>query len=646
MTDPTPSHISDVHGPVHAGTGPLYYMPLVADAAARSRKARSTFIKDLDWLWQRFVHPPQYGRAHDILAEHRTLLLDGAPGSGRSAAAKVLLRELSSGDERFHELSWEDEHGKYRLEPDVIGDDDRVWLDLSRADERIWRALQEDLSSLRKSIDQHAALLVVVLPGKGSETLWPEFARFHSRIGHPSAHEVLRRHLRLEAVPGAAISPAPVFLDTDRPMREISRFAGFITKAYENAPSAGYSDWCKTAEAVYTGHGADVADAVAKLRLGPQRALLLATAMLHEAHVDHVYSAAVALLKTVDYADERHTLERSDLLESLRDIGAELDAGRQVRFREFGYDAAVRTHFWHHMPGLRDGIQRWVGAMIDHPDLDEKERGALVTRFAEQCLHPMYRQTLVDSVAGWTKGSKTYRRQLAADRALRHALSIEEHGGFFRRQIYDWATDHHISEALAQVIIVMCTEVIAVTHPDQAVVRLHHRARRESRTADARTALLGMVVGDPWLRRQLLARLTRLPVGGREWDIDVDLFMELADPAAFTAPGSRDRPLIANAEVRAMLAEGWRRAFHERGDAVWKARLCQWILAAFYDNRHRDALIDALVTGSEQRGEILGRLYTEARILPRFIADSRERSAAFVEVILRKICIAQGIQVT
>jgi hypothetical protein len=42
----------------------------------------------------------------------------------------------------------------------------------------------------------------------------------------------------------------------------------------------------------------------------------------------------------------------------------------------------------------------------------------------------------------------------------------------------------------------------------------------------------------------------------------------------------------------------------------------------------------------------MGRLYSEARALPRFVEDGRERSAVFIDVVLRKICAAQGIQVT
>ncbi|MFG1966079.1 hypothetical protein [Nonomuraea sp. NPDC049028] len=650
MTDPVPPHVSDPRGPVHTGSGDLNYYAVMAEAAARSRDLRFAFIEELDWLWRHFIHPPGHGKASDILETHRTVLLSGEAGSGRIATAKALLRGLSTGDERFHELTWEwdKELGRYRLEPAAVGDDDRVWLDLTQADERAWYAFQEELSSVRKMIAGHVALLVVVLPGKGGEGLWPEFTHFHAEIERPEAHEVLRRHLRLAGMPDAVTSPLPGFLRTNQPLRGVARFAALVVLAYQNKPRGNYAAWYKAAESAYTGSGYGVAVAarVAKLRLGPQRALLLATAMLQDAHVDHVYNAAMTLLSTVSYADECHSLERSDLVESLKGIGAELDDRGHIRFKELGYDAAVRAHFWHHMPGLRDGIQQWIGKMIDSTDLPDGDRYLLIRRFADQCLHPRYRHVLVNAVAEWTKGPMTYRRQMAAHKALERALNTEEHGAFFRKQIYSWATDDHLSEALSQVVIVMCTKVIALSHPDQAIVRLHHRARRESRTPNARTALLEMVSSDTWFRRQLLVRLTQPLDGSRkEYDKDADLFVDLADPTALTAPGNHDRPLAAEVEVRAMLTEGWRRVFREREEAAWQARMRQWLAVARGDDRHRDALIDVLIYGSEQRSAILGRLYTEARAVSRSAENGAERSAAFLDVVLRKISTSQGIQI-
>ncbi|MGW0484836.1 hypothetical protein [Nonomuraea sp. NPDC003214] len=628
-------------GPIHTGSGNLNYY----EAAAQGRDPRYAFIDELDWLWRRFVHPPGYGKANDLLESYRTVLLSGEPGGGRIATAKALLRGLSTGTERFHELAWqrEEDTGRYRLEPAAVGDDDRVWLDLTQVDDRSWRAFQDELSSVRKMIDERSALLVVVLPGRDGREVSPEFARLHAGIRRPNAHEVLRRHLRLAEVPGAVNSPPSELLRKNPPLRDVARFADLVRLAYLKDPHLDYEAWYKAAESAHTGHGATVADAVAELRSGPQRALLLAVAMLEGAHVDHVYNAATSLLSTVSYSEESHLLERSDLLESLKGICAELDDQGHVRFQDLGFDAAVRAHFWHHMPELRKSIRQWVGKMVDHADLPDKDRDLLVERFADQCLHPRHRQVLVEAVAEWTSGARAYRRQVAADRALQQALKSEQHGGFFRKQVLTWATDDHLSEALSEVVIMMCVKVIALNHPDQAIVRLHHRARRESRTLNARTALLELVSGAPWLRRLLLARLTQPPRGSRkEYERDPDLFLQLVDPAAFTASDGHSRPLAAEAEVRDMLTNGWKRVFLERDESAWHSQLRQWLVVACNDERHRDSLIDVLVSAGDQRRTILGRLYSEARAVSR----SAEQSAAFLDAVLRKISSSQGLRIT
>ncbi|MEV0587188.1 hypothetical protein [Nonomuraea sp. NPDC050310] len=627
-------------GPIHAGSGDLNYF----QAATQSHDPRYAFIEELDWLWRRFVHPPGYGKADDVLETYRTVLLSGEPGSGRVATAKALLRGLSTGEERFHELVWQrdQETGRYRLEPTAVGDDDRVWLDLTQVDDRCWRAFQDELSSVRKMIAERSALLVVVLPGKDGREVWPEFTRLHAGIRRPNAHEVLRRHLRLAEVRDAVSSPLPKFLRQDPPLRDVARFADLVRLASLKDPQGDHEAWYKAAESAQAGHYAAVAEMVAELRSGPQRALLLATAMLHGAHVDLVYDAAMRLLSTLSYADESHLLERSDLLESLNGIDAELDDRGHLRFKELGYDAAVRAHFWHHMPELRSGIRQWVGKMIDCTDLLDQDRDFLVEQFADQCLHLRYRQVLVDAVAEWTSGASAYRRQVAADRALQQALKNEQHGGFFRKQIYTWATDDHLSDALSEVVIMMCVKVIALNHPDQAIVRLHHRARRESRTTNARTALLELVSGDPWFRRLLLTRLTRPMEGSRrEYARDLELFLELADPEAFTTSDEHSRPLVAEAEVRDMLIDGWRRVFSERDEPEWQGQLRRWLLVACHDHGCRHFLINVLVSAGDQRRTILSRLYSEARAVSRYA----ESAAAFLDVVLRKISTSQGLRI-
>ncbi|MCW2875935.1 MAG: hypothetical protein JWQ95_35 [Sphaerisporangium sp.] len=638
---------------MHSGSGDLnnathYHYTMLAGVAARSPRAYA--VDDLARLGRHFVHPPGFGQARKVLATHRTVLLDGAPGSGRIAAAKVLLYELSSGTERFHELLWEEDERKPRLDPGHIGDDDRVWLDLSRVEERVWHDVQNELSSVRKAVIEHAAYLVVVLPG--DQNLRADFSQYRAEIARPPGAEVLRRYLRLADVPGAVASPmTPLlagYLDANRPIGEIAEFAGLVAKARASAAGKGdFPAWYKTAHEALTDRGRQVAERVAKLReQGPQRALLLATAMLHGAHADHVHRAAAALLSTVRYPDDEcPSLERADLVERFGGIEAELGADGHVLFTELEYDSAVRAHFWNHMPELRDDIQAWVEGAVDSADLRQEDRDDLVVRFAEQCLHARYRQALVSSVFRWAKGPTTNRRLLAADRALRHGLTAEEHGQFFRKQIYNWSRDRDLPDGLAQVIIVMCSEVIAVHHPDEAMVRLHHRARRERRTTSAREALVRLVDGDLRLRRQMLARLTRVPAGGREWEVDADLFLYFADPVALTEPGSRNHALVAESDVRNMLADGWRRAFTQLTDVAWRVRLRQWLFLAFGDERHREVLVDTLVEGSGERGKILGDVYTTARDLPRPTTDEQERHAVFLDLVLRKICAAQGVEI-
>jgi hypothetical protein len=653
LTDPIFSQLSDIRGPVHAGSGDLnntnnYHYSALGGVAPRSPRAYAA--DGLARLGRYFVHPQGFGKASEILESHRTVLLSGAPGTGRIATAKVLLYELSSGAERFHELLLEEDEQKPRLYPGHIGDDDRVWLDLSSVEDGVWHEIQNELSSVHTAVLEHAAYLVVVLPDKQTERLRAEFGHFHAEISRPPGMEVLRRYLRLAGVPDAVTSPmTPLlsgYLNANPPIEEIAQYAELVAKARANASSEeNFPAWYKTAHEALTGRSELVATHVTQLRQGPQRALLLATAMLHGAHADHVHRAAMALLSTVGYPeDECPLLERADLVERFEGIKAKLDADGHVWFKDLGYDSAVRAHFWNHMPELRDDIQAWVEGAVDSADLRQQDRDDLVIRFTEQCLHTRYRQALVSSVFRWAKAPTTNRRLLAADRALRRGLTAGQHGRFFRKQIYDWSRDWDLPDGLAQVIILVCAEVIAVHHPDEAMVRLHHRARRERRTTSARDALVRLVGGDPQLHRQMLVRLTRLPVGGREWKVDTDLFLEFADPMALTQAGPRNHPLVAGVDVRSMLADGWRRVFTQLTDAVWEVRLRQWVFLAFGDERHRDALLDVLIEGSEERSEILGQLYITARDL-RSTTDQHERHEVFLGLVLQKICVAQGVQI-
>ena len=142
---------------------------------------------------------------------------------------------------------------------------------------------------------------------------------------------------------------------------------------------------------------------MATLSQGPQRALLLATAMLHGAHADSVHHAAASFLSTVEHPrDESPLLERATLGERLSEIKAELDVSGNVRFTTLGYASAVRAYFWTHLPELHDHIQDWVGRTAGFAELTDAEREGLVTRFTDQCLTDRYQSTWVSLVVQCT----------------------------------------------------------------------------------------------------------------------------------------------------------------------------------------------------------------------------------------------------
>ena len=190
MSEWPATYVSGNLGPAHAGTGDLhttqnFYGP-IPDRKRRSPQSQAT--DDLLWLAQRFVYPAGFGTARHALESHRTVFLEGAPGSGRVAAAKVLLSELDHGAEGFHDLPLESEENESSFDQSHIGANDRVWVDLSEVAGPVWEQVQPELASLRRTVQERSAYLVAVLPD-GAGNLWPEFSQYRVRIERPPLRE-------------------------------------------------------------------------------------------------------------------------------------------------------------------------------------------------------------------------------------------------------------------------------------------------------------------------------------------------------------------------------------------------------------------------------------------------------------------------
>jgi hypothetical protein len=634
LTDSVSPHVSGTYGAVHAGSGDLFnYVISLADS--KGRTPRKQAADDLRWLAQRFVHPAGFGRARDVLESRRTVFLDAPQGSGRIATAKMLLWELKPDAENVHELLPQDRESGSRLDLTHIGDGDRAWLDLSDADGPLWTEVHAELSSLRAAVHERAAHLVLVLPPEPKD-LRPESDQYRVRIERPPTQEVLRRYLRLAGIPQPGQLPAGQFPGDNQPLREIARYVQLVTDARERASSQGdLATWCAAAYQAWRGQVTEVAALVATLSKGPQRALLLATAMLHGAHADSVHHAAASFLQTVEHPrDESPVLERATLGQRLSEINAELDASGNVRFTTLGYDQAVRTYFWTHLPELHDHIRDWVGETADSADLTPAEREGLVRRFTEQCLTERYQSTWVSLVRQCT-AKHTPGKMKAAALVLQRGLRDETHGRIFRQQIYQWSRLDDLSDQLAEVIIAACRDEMAVSHPDEALVRLHHVARREHGTR-AREALVGLASGDRRFLRQMMNRLTDMSPERTRWPVDVDLFLELAVPTAFTEAGPRNHALIDDSGILRQLADGWSLAFASPSHEAWQPLAARWLDRAAKDGLHRHALLDLLVGRGEPRTDVLARLYAMTR--------GPELRPTISALLLQKINAAQGVQ--
>ncbi|GGL20526.1 hypothetical protein Sme01_55370 [Sphaerisporangium melleum] len=592
---------------------------------------------DIEWLSQRFVKPRGFSGACSILKRYRTVLLAAPPGSGRTATAKALLWQLRPDADGIHKLPpslgrAEEEEGTSTLDFSLISDGDRMWLDLSGDNGPHWNSAQYHLSTLRAIAQERSAYLVIILPDHCTD-LAVEFNRYQIEISRPSESQVLDRHLRAEnTIPPDPLPNIP-FLDETHSLYDISRYAQLVTEARKNDDRGTFLSWCDSAAKVFNGLEEDVAVWVSERDTGPERALILTTAMLHGAHPDTIHHATATLLQTVKYPDDpRSILERSGIGSRLKKINARIDASGGVRFQSLGYASAIPKHFWTHMPELRMAIQEWIGTIVKSPDLGRDRRHEVITRFTGLLLNERYRGNLVALIEKWTERPDNLHRTEAAALVLQHCLQDEQHGSFFRRKVYDWSSRNNLPNGLAQTIIVACRDQIVVNHPDQAVVRLHHMARRE-RGSRACMALAELIGSDRRCLQYLLHRITSPEL--RRLPVDADLFLRVAVPDMFTNLRRHDRAPIDQKLVREHVETAWSLAFSYIPYDVWATRAREWLVLAGEDERHRDALLDVLVAGGAEQTSVLARLFDMTR--------DRPLRESIRELLLWKIDIAQGL---
>ncbi|MFI6341157.1 ABC transporter substrate-binding protein [Streptomyces sp. NPDC050535] len=636
--------VNEARGPVHSGPGPQYNTFHLQAAEARLRvqvsRGRLAISKDdRERLYQRFVPPPRMRQARSELRGSQTVLVDGLPGSGRRAAALMLLHELSGTRGSLHELpDTSDDRNTSPLDTRDINDGDRLLLDLSEVDESRYLAIQKDFPAFRESLIGHDAHLAVVLPHHLGYLRHDELRRFIVEIGRPSARRLLVRHLRCEGmVPSADELAGPELTAylPQAPVREVAELADRIRRRRNSAgPERGFSDWLSESLADLHDQTARVAADLSNEQDGHRRALLLALAMFHGTTPATVLQSTNALLGVLSHPpDPAPRLDRADLHAEFMAIGAETQPNGRVFFRLAGYDRAVRDHFWTFLPDIRRQLRDWFRTCLKEPGLTQSEREEAVARFTAQSLRTGRPQDLIWLAEQWTSGSTSAHLVPDAAQVLALGLDDDQHGRYFRQRIYDWATVSDTGDTLRRVLVLVCSATMARSHPDQALVRLHHLARRAEGPTGvaAQGAVLRLARSENRLYQRMLDRLST-SIAQKRWPADFKLFLAVADPVR----------LIGSQIVRDSLTLGWAGAV-SRPVEFWAPAVAHWLNSAGGQGR-RDFALDVLVAACATDSHVSGRLYRVALDWQREGPDLTGERANTVYQLLEKINTAQGIE--
>ncbi|KAA5830079.1 hypothetical protein ABT337_09725 [Saccharopolyspora hirsuta] len=646
------SEFHDPQGPIHSGSGDqnIYLYDSIRESVrAQARGRRRTPSDDLRWLKQRFVAPPGLAIARTTLADARTALLTGPPGCGRRTAATMLLHELAGDRAPLTELEDEAADPDASLSAVKVLPRHLFVLDMSSSNEAVFRARQRELLAFRAEVQKADGHLVVVLPGSLAHHVEAELSRYIVRIERPDGREVLAAHLAAEQItlPTDRLDHEDVEQHLTASMAEITNLARMTVEARRSDPGGDAESWFLEAISACTDRRGEVAEVVGKHARGRARSVLLAAAMCRGATSDAVFFASHRLVKQLGFEEEPR-LEQDGHHDHLVSLGIEVTADGRVEFDKLGYDQAARDYFWDSYPDLRKRFCGWVHSIIRDPLFTGRDRMNLVDHVVAASLRtnsPAHVRWLIEQWVFPESNARSNPLQDFGVRALIAGLSDERHGRFFRRMVWEWSTSDDLPAAVGQILVEVCTEVIAPRFPAQALVRLHQRARREDGRGDptARQALLELTSTNPTLWRLLLDRLANDAARDNNWPMDLYLFLALADPTHLIRG---DRPLITDAVVRPQLVFLWYRAMVAAGapaavpDPV-RHRVSHW-LAAAVQPAPRDLLLGLLVEAAQQNLPLLGFLHVSAR-------DWSHAGDGRAEVAMRLsqlIDLAQGLQPT
>ncbi len=241
MSDQFFNNIEIAQGILHFGVSDIGDLPQGFSGRTHGSHAED----DRVWLRRNFVYPAGFARARHVLENHRTVFLHGMRGIGRNTAATMLLHELHTEARTFQELSVQDRQP--HLDLNQVSDGDLLLLNLTARDEAIWSGVHDEMGSLRQTVWDRAAHLVVVLPDYAARRLSSGFRRLLVEIFAPSADGVMRRHLRSAGIVWPDQPWPSIMLDHLCPgqsLERIAHYADLVVKEKDRRGGSGdLSTW-------------------------------------------------------------------------------------------------------------------------------------------------------------------------------------------------------------------------------------------------------------------------------------------------------------------------------------------------------------------------------------------------------------------
>lgn len=581
-------------------------------------------------LRRRFVEPPGFdekARRADI-ARHGAVVLSAKPGDGARAAAQMIL--APAGEEADQDvqddLVTNGQDGRPTLDADELRGGERLLVDLTRESGFALAPLRDELEGLRARALRAGASLVVLVEHEDVEKLHSSLRDRVVPHRRPDSLAVLAEHLDSRGVPGFFPDRATKEIRTwvsTASMGGIERLAWRTATAYQEAGYEGRIEgWLSRA---FEAGEAALPEGLKDTR-GRKRALLLAASLLEGVPVEHLASGVESLLAQISFPeDETPLLNRPDFHEELRDCEIGVGTERRVYFKRVGQARALRSAFWDAHPRLHDQLGQWVDALVTNQALSPADQDRVAERWAEQTLRIAEPGAVFQRVQGWVIQQRRTAPQAAV--LLTTVLRHDRYGRIGRRQIYKWAESPGLGRELGQVLVAVCAQELAATHPEQAIVRLHLLAANRSEVvAEAARAELGTLAHERSLYRKILRRVgERLP--DPDHSVDRDLFWDLTAPERLVGGGAR--PRTVSPEVEGLVRDGLGHVLHGRPQRT-KEYAHRWI-------GHGAQLRKVLVVAAAGAGT-LPALYTaalrwRAEAGPRDREGRRSASADLIRLI-------------